>query len=93
MITDFDLFKEELKRDKFRYTVPDFRINSQFDKLYKLPENEKENLGKEEIRLESAEGKMRAILNKNGIELVCNTKYPYELEVNYKIKKFILVNI
>lgn len=32
VITDFEQFKAELDRDEFRYVVPDFRLNKQFDK-------------------------------------------------------------
>ena len=32
VITDFEQFKAELDREEFRYVVPDFRLNKQFDK-------------------------------------------------------------
>lgn len=41
VITDFEKFRDELNRDDFRYVVPDFRINNQFDKLSILSASEK----------------------------------------------------
>lgn len=38
VITDFDLFKSELDREDFRFVVPDFRMNKEFDRLKALPE-------------------------------------------------------
>lgn len=41
VITDFEAFKQELHREEFRYVVPDFRLNQQFDKLNALSAEEK----------------------------------------------------
>ncbi len=41
VITDFDAFRAELRREEFSYVVPDFRLNKQFDRLRTLPEQEK----------------------------------------------------
>ena len=38
VLTDFKAFEEELKREEFRYVVPDFRLNKSFDGLKSLPE-------------------------------------------------------
>lgn len=37
VITDFVQFEEELKREEFRYVVPDFRLNKEHESLNKLP--------------------------------------------------------
>ncbi|MCR4578520.1 MAG: hypothetical protein K5784_11510 [Clostridiales bacterium] len=37
VLTEFSQFEGELKRDEFRYVVPDFRLNKEFDKLGALP--------------------------------------------------------
>lgn len=42
VITDFDKFKDELDREDFRFTVPDFRLNKSFDKLETLTQDEKD---------------------------------------------------
>lgn len=44
VITDFKLFKAELNREEFRYVVPDFRLNKQFDKLNTLTETQKQKV-------------------------------------------------
>ncbi len=44
VITDFDLFVEELDRDDFRYVVPDFRLNKEFGKLDSLSEEQKQKV-------------------------------------------------
>lgn len=44
VLTDFDEFKEELNRKDFRYVVPDFRLNKQFDKLNGLTTDEKDKI-------------------------------------------------
>lgn len=44
VITDFELFKTELNRKEFRYVVPDFRLNKQFDKLNTLTEIQKQKV-------------------------------------------------
>ncbi|MDO4188225.1 MAG: hypothetical protein Q4D29_04475 [Lachnospiraceae bacterium] len=42
VITDFDDFSSELNREEFKFVVPDFRLNKQFDKLEKLSFSQKE---------------------------------------------------
>ena len=44
VITDFELFKAELDREEFRYVVPDFRLNKQFDKLSALTNTQKQKV-------------------------------------------------
>lgn len=44
VLTDFDLFTAELKRSDFRYVVPDFRLNRQFDRLEALTAAEKDKV-------------------------------------------------
>lgn len=41
VITDFREFEKELDREEFRFVVPDFRLNKEFDKLNKLTEVQK----------------------------------------------------
>lgn len=41
VITDFNLFKEELKNNDFSYVVPDFRLNKKLDLLRTLTQSEK----------------------------------------------------
>lgn len=41
VITDFEAFHNELKREEFKYVVPDFRLNKQFELLANLSEIEK----------------------------------------------------
>ena len=41
VITDFEQFKAELNREEFRYVVPDFRLNKQFEKLNTLTDAQK----------------------------------------------------
>jgi hypothetical protein len=41
VITDFEQFKAELDREEFRYVVPDFRLNKQFEKLNTLTDAQK----------------------------------------------------
>ena len=36
VLTDFNEFLQEVKKEDFRYVVPDFRLNKAFDKLFKL---------------------------------------------------------
>ena len=38
VLTEFGQFEEELKRGEFRYVVPDFRLNKEFDHLFALPD-------------------------------------------------------
>ena len=40
--TDFDQFVKETDRNEFKYVVPDFRLNKQFDKLASLTEEQKD---------------------------------------------------
>ena len=37
VLTEFSRFEEELKREEFRFVVPDFRLNKSFDRLNALP--------------------------------------------------------
>ena len=41
VLTDFQLFRQELERDDFLYVVPDFRLNKDFERLKALPDNQK----------------------------------------------------
>lgn len=41
VLTDFNQFVDELNRDDFRFVVPDFRLNKEFDKLDSLTEAQK----------------------------------------------------
>jgi len=42
VLTDFRDFLNEIRREEFRYVVPDFRLNKAFDKINTLSESEKE---------------------------------------------------
>jgi hypothetical protein len=44
VLTDFDLFLNEVERDDFLYVVPDFRLNKAFDKWNKLSEQQKDKV-------------------------------------------------
>lgn len=44
VITDFEKFQNEVDRDEFKYVVPDFRLNKDFDKLNNLSENQKDKV-------------------------------------------------
>jgi len=44
VITNFEQFKAELNREEFRYVVPDFRLNKQFDKLNALTGAQKQKV-------------------------------------------------
>jgi len=44
VITDFEQFKAELDREEFRYVVPDFRLNKQFEKLNALTNAQKQKV-------------------------------------------------
>lgn len=44
VLTDFDLFYEELNREDFKFVVPDFRLNKQFSHLDLLSDDEKEKV-------------------------------------------------
>ena len=41
VLTDFQMFRQELERDDFLYVVPDFRLNKDFERLKALPDNQK----------------------------------------------------
>ena len=41
VLTDFQLFRQELEREDFLYVVPDFRLNKDFERLKALPDNRK----------------------------------------------------
>ncbi len=41
VLTDFKDFEAELRREDFKYVVPDFRLNKRFDELNSLPEEQK----------------------------------------------------
>ena len=41
VLTDFNLFKQELERNEFDYVVPDFRLNKKLDKLTALSNEQK----------------------------------------------------
>ena len=43
-LTGFEEFLNEVKRDDFRYVVPDFRLNKVFDKLQTLSEEQKDKV-------------------------------------------------
>lgn len=42
VITEFDKFVDELKREDFRFVVPDFRLNKEIQKLENLPDKLKQ---------------------------------------------------
>ena len=44
VITDFEQFVAELSRDEFKFIVPDFRLNKQFDKLNTLTDVQKQKV-------------------------------------------------
>ena len=44
VITDFEQFVAELNRDEFKFVVPDFRLNKQFDKLNALTDTQKQKI-------------------------------------------------
>ena len=44
VLTDFNDLQRELARPEFRYVVPDFRFNKQFDKLQTLSKSEKDKV-------------------------------------------------
>ena len=44
VLTDFRDFKAELDRPEFRYVVPDFRLNKDFDRLEMLSDSEKDKV-------------------------------------------------
>ena len=41
VLTEFEQFRNELKRDEFRYVVPDFRLNKRFEDLHSLSDEQK----------------------------------------------------
>ena len=44
VLTDFEDFRREVQRDEFAYVVPDFRLNKEFEKLYALPQAQKDKV-------------------------------------------------
>ena len=44
VLTEFSQFLDEVRRDEFRYVVPDFRLNKVFDKLDSLSETQKDKV-------------------------------------------------
>ncbi len=44
VLTDFQEFSKEVKREDFQYVVPDFRLNKSFDKLNTLTQTEKDKV-------------------------------------------------
>ena len=44
VLTDFKKFEEELRREEFKYVVPDFRLNKSFTALNALPEELKQKV-------------------------------------------------
>lgn len=44
VLTEFWQLEAELKREEFRFVVPDFRLNKAFDRLDALPEDKKQKL-------------------------------------------------
>ena len=44
VLTDFETFRDEVKRDDFSYVVPDFRLNKQFEQLNTLIDVEKDKV-------------------------------------------------
>lgn len=44
VLRDFQQFEEELNRDDFRYVVPDFRLNKDFERLNLLTEQQKKKV-------------------------------------------------
>lgn len=44
VLTDFEQFEAELEREDFRYVVPDFRLNREFEKLNALTNDKKQKV-------------------------------------------------
>jgi len=44
VLRDFGAFEKELERGEFRYVVPDFRLNKEFDKLSSLTQAQKDKV-------------------------------------------------
>ena len=44
VLTDFTQFEEEIWRKDFRYVVPDFRLNKEFEQLNNLPQPQKDKV-------------------------------------------------
>lgn len=44
VLTDFEDFRREVQRNEFAYVVPDFRLNKEFEKLYALPQAQKDKV-------------------------------------------------
>lgn len=43
-LNDFSDFEREVRREDFKYVVPDFRLNKDFEDLKRLPDNEKDKV-------------------------------------------------
>ena len=80
VLTDFGQLERELKREEFRYVVPDFRLNKAFDRLSALPDPLKakvEFLCNEccwfgcKDRKQCYEAVSRKILGEDGVEHRC----------------------
>ena len=93
VLTDFEQFVSEIKRDDFRYVVPDFRFNKQFDKLQTLSKSEKDKvefLCNEccsfacKDRKRCYEAVSRKNLGESGCEHRCTTN---DLEEGYRFSK------
>ena len=46
VLTNFQDFLKEVKREEFRYVVPDFRLNKSFEQLNTLTQTEKDKSAK-----------------------------------------------
>ena len=44
VLTEFPQLQAELNRDDFRYVVPDFRLNKEFEQLNNLPQPQKDKV-------------------------------------------------
>lgn len=44
VLVDFELFLKELRREEYKYIVPDFRLNKEFEKLGELSQPEKDKV-------------------------------------------------
>ena len=93
VLTDFAQLERELKRDAFRYVVPDFRLNKAFDRLSALPDPLKakvEFLCNEccafgcRDRKQCYEAVSRKILGENGPEHRCTA---LDAEEGYRFSK------
>ena len=44
VLTDFQMFLDEVNKDAFKYVVPDFRLNKAFDKLEQMTQSQKDKV-------------------------------------------------